>query len=108
MQFRALCEACDELCQLKGLTPAKLFVWVDYTSVPQANATLQKLAVESLAAYASTARYFLVLAPEAIHADTLKLCNLATYNKRGWVRDRARRTATQQHCTLTVASCRIS
>ena len=68
-----------------------------YTSIPQANATLQKLAVESLAAYASTTRYFLVLAPEAIHTDTLKLCNQATYNKRGWVRDRASRTATQQH-----------
>ena len=46
---------------------------------------LQKLAIESLATFASTVRYFLVLAPDAIHTDTLKPCNQATYNRRGWV-----------------------
>ena len=29
-QYRALCEACDELCNLKGITPRKLYVWVEY------------------------------------------------------------------------------
>ena len=85
-QFRGLCDACDELCHLKGLAPSKLFLWLDYTSIPQANATLQKLAIESLATFASSLRYFLVLAPDAIHADTLRPCNQATYNLRGWVR----------------------
>ena len=30
--------------------------------------------------------YFLVLAPDAIHADTLEPCNQASYANRGWCR----------------------
>ena len=55
-----------------------------YVSIPQQNRTLQKLAIDSLATYASTCAFFLVLAPDAIHADTQLLCNQATYGRRGW------------------------
>ena len=55
-----------------------------YVSIPQANRTLQKLAIDSLATYASTCSFFLVLAPDATHADTLLPCNLTTYGRRGW------------------------
>ena len=61
-----------------------------YVSIPQANATLQKLAVDSLAIYASTLTDFLVLAPDATHSDSLKLCDQETYGRRGWVRATAR------------------
>ena len=55
-----------------------------YVSIPQQNRTLQKLAIDSLATYASTCAFFLVLAPDASHADTHLLCNQATYGRRGW------------------------
>ena len=31
-QYRALLEACDELCSLKSLTPRKLFLWIEYAA----------------------------------------------------------------------------
>ena len=31
-QYRALLEACDELLSLKGLTPRKLFLWIEYAA----------------------------------------------------------------------------
>ena len=55
-----------------------------YLSIPQANKTLQLLAIESLATYASLCSYFLVLAPNAVHVDTLKQCDTRTYSRRGW------------------------
>ena len=93
VQFRALCEACDELCHIRGIAPSKLFLWIDYVSIPQANATMQKLAVDSLAIYASALSYFLVLAPDATHVDSLKQCDQETYGRRGWVRATARGTS---------------
>ena len=53
-------------------------------SIPQANKTLQLLAIESLATYASLCSYFLVLAPDAAHVDTLDTCDTHTYSRRGW------------------------
>jgi len=29
VQYRALCEACDQLCNSKGLAPDLLFVWME-------------------------------------------------------------------------------
>ena len=81
-----------------------------YMSIPQANKTLQGLAIESLAVYASLCSYFLVLAPnvptqwrdlrtsrvgaelscnrahcgQAVHRDTMKQCDTYTYSRRGW------------------------
>ena len=53
-------------------------------SIPQQNKTLQLLAIESLATFASLCSYFLVLAPNAMHVDTLKPCDTTTYSRRGW------------------------
>ena len=57
-----------------------------YASIPQANATLKKLAIDSLAIYASACRYFITLAPDATHFDTLAPCDEESYSKRGWCR----------------------
>ena len=59
-------------------------MWVCGCYVPQANKTLQMLAIESLAVYASLCKFFLVLAPSAVHVDTLKPCDTHTYSRRGW------------------------
>ena len=86
VQYRALLEACEALCSLKGLAADKLYVWLDVTSIPQANSTLKQLAIETLAVFASSCQYFLVLAPDAAHADTLKECGEVSYGRRGWCR----------------------
>ena len=55
-------------------------------SIPQVNPTLKQLAIDSLAAYSAACRYFLVLAPDAVHADTLQPCDEHSYSRRGWCR----------------------
>jgi len=59
---------------------------VDFCSIPQAHPTLQSLAINSLAAYASIAQAFVVIAPEVPHCDLGTLCNEASYHLRMWCR----------------------
>lgn len=47
---------------------------------------IKQLAIESLAVYSSLCKYFLTLAPDAMHVDTLNVCDEATYGRRGWCR----------------------
>lgn len=63
-----------------------VWVWVDYGCIPQACPSTQSLAIRSLAAYASSATYFVVCAPPVPHADTSDLCTLSTYQMRMWCR----------------------
>lgn len=86
VQFRALLEACDELCNRKGLAAGQLYIWLDYVSIPQVNVTLKQLAIDSLAIYSSACRYFIMLTPDATNSDTLAVANEDTYGKRGWCR----------------------
>ena len=60
--MRAAAPTADVLCLLRS-----------YVSIPQQNKTLQLLAIESLATFASLCSYFLVLAPNAVHVDSLSL-----------------------------------
>ena len=48
--------------------------------------TLKQLAIDSLGIYSSACRYFITLAPVAVHADTMQRCDEATYARRGWCR----------------------
>jgi hypothetical protein len=59
-----------------------VYVWVDYCCIPQANSSVQNLAIRSLAVYASSATYFVICAPETKHTDLDDVCNLATYQRR--------------------------
>ena len=68
------------------LDPKHLFIWLDYTSVPQSNAHLQKMAIRSLAVYASSVAAFVVIAPTCRHNDSGDQCNAKTYQSRGWCR----------------------
>jgi hypothetical protein len=51
----------------------------------QESIELKFLAMQSLAIYASAARYFVVIAPTAMHENELE-CNFASYGKRAWAR----------------------
>ena len=73
----------------------RTWVWVDYISIPQRSRGMQRLAINSLSAYASAAHAFVIVAPPVYHVDTGQLCNVETYNRRMWsakgVRARAER-----------------
>ncbi|KAL3910809.1 MAG: hypothetical protein SGPRY_008921, partial [Prymnesium sp.] len=84
--FPAIVRACYALCASRQVDPAEMYVWVDYTSIPQENYFTKQLAIESLAQYASSCRYFLIVAPDVPHADSGKQCNEETYGRRGWCR----------------------
>lgn len=86
VHYQATIEACSALCDKEGIADSDLLIWIDYQSIPQRNAVLQQLAIDSLAVYASCCRFFIIVAPEATHADTKAECNPTTYLKRGWCR----------------------
>eukprot|EP00966_Prymnesium_polylepis_P325524 7381506-Prymnesium_polylepis.1 len=69
---------CAPTCRVHGCC--------SYSSIPQKNMHTQQLAIDSLAIYASCCKYFIIIAPEAIHADSAIVCNAETYSKRGWCR----------------------
>jgi len=84
--YTATVEACELLCAQENLDPSSLLIWLDYMSIPQKNAHTQQLAIDSLGIYASCCRYFIIIAPEVVHADSLVECSPETYSRRGWCR----------------------
>ena len=82
VHFEAILEACDALCERYDVDPRRLYLWVDYVSVPQKNKVLQRLSIGSITVYASVCRYFLVVAPATTNADTGVKCDSSTYVRR--------------------------
>ena len=87
-QYRAMCHAVRDLARQNGWDTSlkDIFLWIDYSCIPQANPSIQTLAVRSLAAYAASATYFVIVAPNARHADLDDTCDLDSYQKRMWCR----------------------
>jgi len=87
-QYKAMRVSLQELAKTNGWDESlkDVFVWVDYSSIPQANPSIQNLAIRSLAAYASSASYFIIVAPDTKHADLDNKCDLETYQLRMWCR----------------------
>lgn len=87
-QYACMCSSIRELAAQNGWndTLKDVFVWVDYSCIPQANSSTQNLAIRSLAAYASSATFFIIIAPETTHAELDDTCDLDTYQKRMWCR----------------------
>mmetsp|Transcript_23991 Transcript_23991/g.52215 ORF Transcript_23991/g.52215 Transcript_23991/m.52215 type:complete len:1590 (+) Transcript_23991:176-4945(+) len=84
LQYQAMCKALDQLA--KGRDLQKIWVWVDYFSIPQENPHTQRLAINSLPIYASSLQAFVVVAPVVQHQDTKIECNRESYQSRGWCR----------------------
>ena len=87
-QYHTMCSSVKELAKRNGWDKSfkDVFVWVDYSCIPQANASVQNLAIRSLAVYASSATYFVIIAPDVTHADLNNKCDLDTYQRRMWCR----------------------
>mmetsp|Transcript_29112 Transcript_29112/g.58129 ORF Transcript_29112/g.58129 Transcript_29112/m.58129 type:complete len:1070 (-) Transcript_29112:185-3394(-) len=87
-QYETMCISLRELVKQNGWSEnlKDVFVWVDFSCIPQANPSTQNLAIRSLAAYASSATYFIIVAPDTPHADLDDTCDLDTYQRRMWCR----------------------
>lgn len=77
-QLYSISAAC--LCVL----PRMLLVSVSCSCMPQLNSTTLKLAVSDLAEVAALATYLVVVCPPAVHSDTKDMCDMASYQSRGW------------------------
>ena len=63
------------------------WVWADYWSIPQIRTgTTQLQAIHSIPTYVDAAVQMVVLVPDAVHGGTGNVCNMSTYQKRGWCR----------------------
>lgn len=87
-QYRAMVHALKALAKRNGwdMQLRNVYVWVDYSCIPQSNLSVQGLAIRSLAVYASSATYFVVVAPDTPHTGFRNMCNLDTYQRRMWCR----------------------
>lgn len=83
VHYQAILVAVNKL-QEKGLKCG--YIWVDYTSIPQANSFQQQAAINSLSVYASLCSSLVSVAPRCRHADTGALLDLHSYCSRGWCR----------------------
>jgi len=86
IQLDAMKEATKQLVAKAKVNLESTFVWCDYFSIAQESREIQRLAILSLPAVASSLHAFVVVAPPATHCDTLEQCSLATYKERGWCR----------------------
>merc|ERR1712136_685600 len=81
-QYELMKRSLEQLCEVKEWMMEDVFVWVDFCSIPQTLSTLQSLAINSLAAYASVAGAFVVIAPQVQHRDLCVVCDEASYRLR--------------------------
>mmetsp|Transcript_172516 Transcript_172516/g.547700 ORF Transcript_172516/g.547700 Transcript_172516/m.547700 type:complete len:665 (-) Transcript_172516:118-2112(-) len=72
---------------------SSMHIWIDYCCIPQVGPTSTPTemreaaqAVHSIPAYFERSLLMLVLAPVCKHAGTGRVCNYATWRRRGWCR----------------------
>ena len=63
---------------------SRIYIWVDYISIPQIPCELQKLAIHTLSSYCSSASAFIVIAPIATQKNTGQQCDFTSYQTRMW------------------------
>ena len=85
-QFGDMTKAIQEMANSQRLRTESIFVWVDYSCIPQRSAEQQQLAVNSLPAYVAACSEFVVIAPQVLHANTKAPCNFTSYAGRFWCR----------------------
>jgi len=86
VQFKHMAQAVQLIAKRENRSLEDVYIWADWMCIPQQCRAVQRLAINSLPALASSLQYFVVVAPDAKHADTCVPCNRATYHKRTWCR----------------------
>jgi len=82
----AMRSAVESVSKHAGVPLERVRVWLDVVSIPQKNTGEQKLAMASLPTFAAVCNYFVVVAPETVHADTDCKCDAVSYRRRAWCR----------------------
>lgn len=85
MHFPAICASCERLCEHEGIKPDELYVWIDYSSIPQLNTHTKRMSIGSLAVYSSVCKYFVCVAPST-EGHAARIFDESSYSKRGWCR----------------------
>ncbi|KAL3930671.1 MAG: hypothetical protein SGPRY_001438 [Prymnesium sp.] len=85
VHYPAIVDACAALCASRHIPEEDLFIWLDYSSIPQANNFMKQASIDSLAVYSSTCHFFICIVPETVNFDSKKCSNAETYSRRGWV-----------------------
>eukprot|EP00928_Gymnodinium_smaydae_P040736 TRINITY_DN275_c0_g2_i1.p1 TRINITY_DN275_c0_g2~~TRINITY_DN275_c0_g2_i1.p1 ORF type:complete len:946 (+),score=98.92 TRINITY_DN275_c0_g2_i1:116-2953(+) len=85
-QYHQMILAIDTITAEREWSESQTYVWVDYSSIPQRNRSLQTLAINSLTVYAAKVSAFVVVAPHIIHSDLGEACDVETYQRRAWCR----------------------
>ena len=86
VHYNAMIKATEAVVVQTGWPLQTCYLWVDYHSVPQMSKQLQALATSTLPLFGSQSSIFVVIAPQAVHADTRALCDFETYQRRMWCR----------------------
>ena len=84
--FDNMTRAIQAIARSQRLKTENIFVWVDYSCIPQRSTEQQQLAVNSLPAYVAACSEFVVIAPQVLHASTKAPCNFTSYASRFWCR----------------------
>ena len=56
VHFDAICSAVTQMCSDFRLLSQDIHIWIDYSSIPQRNKTLQKLSIDTLSLYATACK----------------------------------------------------
>jgi hypothetical protein len=84
--YNDMMSALHGLAQMFHVRLESLYIFVDYSSIPQQGQKLQKLAIDSLATYVSLSSAFVIVSPQTVHRESQGLCNFDTYANRFWCR----------------------
>lgn len=85
-QYKDMTIALSELAKVFRVKTQSMYIFVDYSSIPQEGQDAQQLAIDSLATYVSVSSAFVIVAPQTIHSNTDTLCNFDTYSRQFWCR----------------------
>ncbi|KAL1515118.1 hypothetical protein AB1Y20_004181 [Prymnesium parvum] len=86
VHYRCIEGAVKQIARQSELDLKDVWVWLDYSCMPQQNPTTLSLAVSDLSEVAALASYFVVVTPTTTHTNTLATCDTASYQSRGWCR----------------------
>ena len=81
-QYDAMVNGVRQICRRRKWALDQVLIWVDYSSIPQANDSEKEGAIRALPAYASCTNALLIAAPKVRHTHGDYECNLNTYRQR--------------------------
>jgi len=84
-QFKDMMHAVKELA-LQRMELERIYIWVDYCSIPQHSVEQQQLAINSLPAYVAACSAFIIVATTEKHRESHECCNFQSYATRFWCR----------------------